>query len=82
MSSITVRKLSPQTKERLRVRAAGSGVSLEAYARQALQRAADEPEETSVDIVATAEKYFGAEHGFELDLPPRGTSRPVVSFDA
>ena len=44
MASITIRKLSPESKERLRRRAERSGCSLEALVRSILDQAAsDEP---------------------------------------
>ncbi len=43
MASITVRRLSDESKERLRKRAERSGCSLEALARSILDQAAHEP---------------------------------------
>ena len=43
MSSITIRNLDPKIKERLRVRAAEHGHSMEAEARRILQTALTEP---------------------------------------
>ena len=42
MASLTIRRLSDDTKERLRLRAVQSGCSLEALARTILDRAAEE----------------------------------------
>ena len=47
MASITIRRLSPESKERLRKRAERSGCSLEALARSILDRAAHEPNESA-----------------------------------
>ena len=44
MSSITIRNLDPAVKERLRVRAAQHGRSMEAEARSILQTTLKEPE--------------------------------------
>ena len=78
MANVNVRGLSDQTKEALRVRAAQAGMSLEAYARRALTKAAmgsgDEPK----PLLDLAEKYFGAESGVELDLPSRSTQRKPI----
>lgn len=80
MANVNVRGLSDQTKEALRVRAAKAGMSLEAYARRALSKAAmpngDEPK----PLVDLADKYFGARHGVELDLPARSTQRQPVKL--
>ena len=43
MASITIRRLSDESKERLRKRAERSGCSLEALARSILDQAAHEP---------------------------------------
>jgi plasmid stability protein len=44
MSSITIRNLDPAVKERLRIRAAQHGHSMEAEARSILQSTLKEPE--------------------------------------
>jgi len=82
MASITIRDLPDKTKELLRMHAAQAGVSLEAYVRHILQKASLANEFKSADIAQIAEKYFGAEHGVELDLPARGTKRQTIDFDA
>jgi len=80
MANVNVRGLSDHTKEALRLRAAEAGMSLEAYARRALTKAAlangDEPK----PLVELTEKYFGAKHGVELDLPDRSTQRQQVKL--
>ena len=82
MASITIRDLPDKTKELLRMHAAQAGVSLEAYARHILQKASLANEFKSADIAQIAEKYFGAEHGVELNLPARSTKRQTIDFDA
>ena len=47
MASITVRRLSDESKERLRKRAERSGCSLEALVRSILDQAAHEPIEST-----------------------------------
>jgi plasmid stability protein len=80
MASITVRNLDPRVKERLRVRAARHGRSMEDEVRRILQdtTALPEPQE---DLVAIARSLFGADHGVELELPPRELERVPPSFD-
>ncbi|MEE4639953.1 MAG: hypothetical protein V2J42_14555 [Wenzhouxiangella sp.] len=80
MANVNVRGLSDQTKEALRVRAAKAGMSLEAYARRALTKAALANGEQPKPLVELAEKYFGAGHGVELDLPSRSTQRKPVAL--
>lgn len=82
MASITIRDLPDKTKELLRIHAAQTGVSLEAYARHILQKATLSNEFKSVDIVQIAEKYFGSEQGADLDLPARSTKRRLVDLDS
>ena len=80
MANVNVRGLSDQTKEALRVRAAKAGMSLEAYARRALTKAAMANGEEPKPLVDLADKYFGARHGVELDLPSRSTQRKPVAL--
>ena len=47
MASITIRRLSDESKERLRKRAERSGCSLEALVRSILDQAAQEPIEST-----------------------------------
>ena len=76
MSSITIRNLDPAVIERLRVRAAERGTSMEAEARRIL-RTNLEPERRPAGnlyerIRARFEPLGGAD---ELDLPPRVPDR-------
>jgi plasmid stability protein len=80
MASLTVRNLDPQVKERLRVRAARHGRSMEDEVRRILQdiTALPEPQE---DLATIAQNLFGAGHGVELELPPRAPERAPPSFE-
>jgi len=80
MPNINVRGLSAHTKETLRVRAAQAGMSLEAYARRALQKAAVSDGSEPVPILDLAKKHFGSYGGVELDLPERSSRRDPVDF--
>ena len=80
MANINVRGISDQTKEALRVRAAKAGMSLEAYARRALQKASMTNGQEPMPILDLAEKYFGAKGGVELEALPRSTHRKPVEF--
>ena len=81
MTSITIRKLPSVTKERLRVQAARSGLSLEAHTRQLLQRAAEEESSPKTDLAVLAQQCFGETGGIELELPPRGGTREPIRFE-
>lgn len=74
MANINVRGIADQTKEVLRVRAAKAGLSLEAFARRALQQAATASGAAPTSILDLAGKYFGANNGVELEKPARSTS--------
>ncbi|TVP80954.1 MAG: plasmid stabilization protein [Puniceicoccaceae bacterium] len=81
MSSITIRRLPEPTKEKLRVRAAQAGLSLEAYSRQLLQSASEAESHTPPNLADLAITYFGESNGIDLDLPPRGHDREPLAFD-
>jgi len=81
MANITIRDLPDNTKESLRVQAAKSGVSLEAYARLILQKASSSGFPLQPNILDLASKYFGRENGVELELPDRSSTRKEVKFE-
>jgi|CXWL01.1.fsa_nt_gi plasmid stability protein len=78
MASITVRKLDDEIKERLRVRAAQAGHSMEEEARSILIRALGGA--TGPEFLARARRIFGPEHGVELEIPRRESARPLIDF--
>ncbi len=75
MGSITIRNLPDQSKEVLRVQAAKSGISLEAYARQILEEASGHESDKKINILELAQGYFGSHGGVNLELPKRGSHR-------
>lgn len=79
MAAITIRDLDDDVKERLRVRAAENGRSMEAEARAILEAATTRPVRAKNIGVAFIElgQEFG---GIELDLPSREEpdERPTV----
>jgi antitoxin FitA len=87
MSSITIRKLDPAVKERLRVRAAEHGHSMEAEARNILQSALGTPveaprkEKTGADLIASIRALFEPLGFVELELPSRKSTREPPKFD-
>ena len=72
MASLSVRKIDDDVYERLRVRAAKRGVSMEEEVRQILRRAVSAPERLG-DL---ARNYFG-DDGVALELPPREPHEPM-----
>ena len=81
MTSITIRRLPESTKEKLRIRAAREGLSLEAYSRKILQAASDAGLHVPPNLADLSEVCFGKRNGIDLDLPPRGTDRKPLKFD-
>ena len=83
MSSITIRKLDPAVKERLRVRAAQHGHSMEAEARDILESALPMPEgePTGLDLYKKIRTLFEPFGDFHLELPSRKSTREPPKFD-
>lgn len=75
MSNLTIRKLDPAVKERLRVRAAERGHSMEAEARlilgNALADATDDKPKTGLELFQRIHARFAPFGGLELELPSR-----------
>jgi plasmid stability protein len=83
MSSITIRKLDPAVKERLRIRAAEHGRSMEAEARQIFEAGLDAParEKTGADLAASIRARFAPFGKINLELPSRKGTREPPKFD-
>ena len=82
MSSITIRRLDPDLKERLRMRAARHGQSMEAEVRQILQATLTHPEPpVGPDLYERIHARFAAIGGEDLELPPRDVGRAPPTFD-
>jgi plasmid stability protein len=82
MSSITIRNLDPAVKERLRVRAAEHGHSMEAEARRILQSALHVPARKQArSLYDRIHDRFAAIGGVDLELPPREPGREPPRFD-
>ena len=73
MPSLSVRKIDVKVYERLRMRAAKHGVSMEEEVRHILRRAVSAPERLG-DL---ALECFGAS-GVELELSPREPHEPMA----
>jgi antitoxin FitA len=81
MSSITIRNLDPSIKERLRVRAAEHGHSMEAEARHILQIALSGSGRVPArNLYDRIRARFAPLGGVKLKLPPREPTREPPCF--
>ncbi|MFC1592034.1 hypothetical protein ACFL43_05885 [Thermodesulfobacteriota bacterium] len=69
MASLSVRKLEQRVYEKLRVRAAKHGVSMEEEARQIIAHVVAAPDRMS----EVFKKHFGSKNGISLELPNQRT---------
>lgn len=81
MASITVRNLDDDVKQRLRVRAAVNGRSMEAEAREILKAALAVEAAPTRDLGKAIRERFARFGGVELDIPPREPLRKSPTFD-
>ncbi len=73
MASLSVRRIDDGVLEKLRVRAAEHGVSMEEEVRQIIRRAVAAPQR----LGELAVRCFGPAHGVELELPPQPPHQPL-----
>lgn len=78
MASITIRNIDNDLKEKLRVRAALHGHSMEEEARVILRRAMNGI--TGKELLELSQHLFGQEHGIEIELPSRAGERDAPQF--
>jgi plasmid stability protein len=78
MASITIRNIDETLKERLRIRAAQHGHSMEEEARIILRRAINGI--TGPELLNVSTALFGKEYGVELELPSRADERETPRF--
>ena len=73
MASITIRQLPEITKQKLRIRAAQNGRSMEQEAREILQLELTKPAsaKTGKDLVEAIRRRFAKYGGVDLKTPPR-----------
>ena len=82
VASITIRNLDPALKERLRVRAAGHGHSMEAEARRILQDALTAHGAPPLrHLYDRVRARFASLGGVDLELPPREPVREPPRFE-
>lgn len=78
MASITIRNLDDDIKERLRIRAAQHGRSMEEEARTILRQAISGI--TGSELLSLSGSLFGEKHGADLELPSRADEREIPRF--
>ncbi len=81
VAAVSIRDLDDRVKERLRIRAARNGRSMEAEIRAILSDAVSEPSSSEGLFTALLER-FGEIGGVELDLPARATPARAADFSA
>lgn len=81
MATLTIRNLDAGLKERLRVRAARHGHSMEAEVRDILQDTLKEPERPESNLYQRIRARFAPLGGVDLDLPPREPASDPPRFD-
>jgi len=80
VGSMTIRNLDDRVKEKIRVRAAKNGRSMEEEARRLLASAIDHPPKEQVGLGTAIRRRFAKHGGFKLELPPRDPVRPPPKF--
>ena len=81
MAAISVRNLDDSVRERLRIRAARNGRSMEAEIRDILTRAVT-GHEVSADLFETLIARFGKLGGIDLPMPVRATPARAADLSA
>jgi plasmid stability protein len=80
VAAFSIRNIDEDVKERLRLRAAGNGRSVEAEIRAILVEAVT-PALPPAGLFVTLLDRFAGLGGVELDLPERTAARPAPTFD-
>ncbi len=79
MAAFSIRNVDEDVKDRLRLRAAGNGRSVEAEIRAILVEAV-RPSPPSAGLLVTLFERFSELGGVELELPERTPPRPAPDF--
>lgn len=77
MTAITIRKLPEGAKQKLRLRAAAHGRSMEAEARDILVSELERPQRADLSWVQQLIELGDEVGGIELDIAPRDEARVV-----
>lgn len=83
MATLTIRNVAPEVQQRLRVRAAQHGRSMEAELRHIIKEAVGLDERAEgVNLAEAIRRRFARYGGVELEMPPREPAGPPrVKFD-
>ena len=81
MAALSIRDLNERVRERLRIRAAANGRSMEAEVRAILEDAVSEPEDKE-DLVTSLVHRFSELGGVDLDVPTRTEPARAADFSA
>ena len=81
MASMTIRQLDDVLKQRLRVRAAMHGRSMEEEARDILRTALARDETLEQSLIESIRARVAPLGGVELDLPTREPLRPALELE-
>jgi plasmid stability protein len=81
MAAVSIRNLDDTVRERLRIRAAANGRSMEAEMRAILVEAVREPGEDE-DLFDALAARFDELGGVDLELPSRSPAPRAVDFTA
>jgi antitoxin FitA len=81
MAAVSIRDLDDDVKERLRIRAARNGRSMEAEIRVILAEAVSDPR-SSQDLFTALLDRVGTTAGADLDVPPRATRARAADLTA
>ncbi len=81
MVSVTINDLDESLEQRLRMRAAQKGVSVEQEARNILAAALRDQPPPHADLASSIRSKFAPFGGVELELPARDAIRPTPHFD-
>jgi antitoxin FitA len=78
VAAVSIRDLDDGVRERLRVRAAQNGRSMEAEMR-AILTAAVSDNRTPPHLLSTLRERFAEVGGIDLDIPPRATPARAIT---
>jgi antitoxin FitA len=81
MSSITIRNLESNVKDRLRLRAARHGRSMEEEAREILRAALAEKARRPANLFEAIRRRIDSFGGVELDIPARSPLREAPRIE-
>lgn len=81
ISSITIRNLESNVKDRLRLRAARHGRSMEEEARDILRAALAEKSRRPANLLEAIRRRIDSLGGVELDIPARSPLREPPRFE-